>query len=77
VLPVSEPTSYAMPAVGSIWEWNLGDPWGREVVTVKQTNGAEDGSAGSVWLVGPSGDRWVSLPDFAENAVPAPLGRRR
>lgn len=74
---VSEPTSYAMPAIGSIWEWDLGNPWGCEVVTVQETRGPEDGAAGSVGLRGPSGDRWVSLPDFAENAVPSPLGKRR
>jgi hypothetical protein len=77
VSDVSEPTSYAMPAVGSIWEWDLGNPWGREVVTVQETRGPENGTAGSVWLAGSSGDRWVSLPDFAENAVPSPLGKRR
>lgn len=77
ISPVSEPASYAMPAVGSIWEWDLGNPWGREVITVRETRGAEDGPEGSVWLTGPSGDRWVALPDFVRDAVPAPLGRYR
>jgi hypothetical protein len=74
---MSEPTSYAMPAVGSIWEWQPGNPMAREVVTVKETRGAEDGDTGSVWLAGPSGDRVVSLPDFATGAVPALLRHRR
>lgn len=74
---ISPVNSYAIPTVGSIWEWDLGNPWGREVVTVRETRGAEGGSTGSVWLTGPSGDRVVSLPDFARDAVPAPLGRPR
>lgn len=71
---MSEPTSYAMPAVGSVWEWQPGNPMAHEVVTVKET---QDDDAGSVWLEGPSGDRIVSLPDFAAGAVPAPLRHRR
>ena len=74
---MNEPTSYAMPAVGSIWEWQPGNPMAREVVTVKETRGAEDGDPGSVWLAGPSGYRVVSLPDFATGAVPAVLRHHR
>lgn len=74
---MSDPTSYAMPVVGSVWEWQPGNPMAHEVVTVKETRGAEVSDAGSVWLEGPSGDRIVSLPDFAAGAVPAPLRHRR
>lgn len=77
VQPMSDPTSYAMPVVGSVWEWQPGNPMAHEVVTVKETRGAEVGDVGSVWLEGPSGDRIVSLPDFAAGAVPAPLRHRR
>lgn len=66
-----------MPAVGSVWEWDLGNPLGRAVVTVRETRGVENGSAGAVRITGPSCDRWVSLPDFAGTAVPSPLGQRR
>ena len=71
VQPMSEPTSYAMPAVGSVWEWQPGHPLGREVVTVTAVD------AGSVHFSGSSGDRAVSLADFAAEAVAAPLRHRR
>lgn len=71
-------TNYAVPPIDSIWEWRIGDPQTREVVKVEMTVGPSDGGpAGSVLLIGPSGDRWVSLIEFYGNAVPAPLRGQR
>jgi hypothetical protein len=69
---------YAVPPIDSIWEWRIGDPQTREVVKVEMTVGHGGGGlAGSVLLVGPSGDRWVSLVEFYGNATPAPLRGQR
>lgn len=68
---MSDPTSYAMPAVGSIWEWQPGNPMAREVVTVTAAD------AVSVHFSGPSGDRAVNLADFAAEAIAAPLRHRK
>lgn len=68
---MSDPGSYAAPPVASTWEWMPGNPMGHEVVTVKEVQD------GSVWMVGPSGDRIVSLADWIANAVPATLRHRR
>lgn len=74
---MTEANNYAMPAINSVWEWQPGNPMAREVVKVIETHGAEQGSIGSVWIEGPSGDRIVSLADFAAEAVPATLRRHR
>lgn len=74
---MTEPSSYAMPEIGSMWEWQPGNPMAREVIRVKETRGADQGSTGSIWVEGPSGDRIVSLADFAAGAVPATLRRHR
>lgn len=68
---MSDPVSYAVPSVASTWEWMPGNPMGHEVVTVKEVQD------GSVWMVGPSGDRVVSLADWMANAVPATLRHHR
>lgn len=70
--PMSEPT-HALPAVGSIWVWRPGHPLGREVVTVTSV----DIPKASVWFEGPSGDRCVSLADFAAEAEAPTLGHHR
>lgn len=74
---VDNPRTYAPPAVDSVWEWQTGTPMAREVVTVSMVVAAVSGETGSVLLVGPAGEQWVSLAEFAENAQPAPLGRHR
>jgi hypothetical protein len=74
---MTEASGYAMPTIDSVWEWQPGNPMAREVIRVKETRGADQGSAGSIWIEGPSGDRIVSLADFAAGAVPATLGRHR
>jgi hypothetical protein len=69
---------YVVPPIDSIWEWRTGDPQTREVVKVEMTVGPDGGGpAGSVLLVGPSGDRWVSLVEFYRDATPAPLRGQR
>jgi hypothetical protein len=74
---MTEASGYAVPATDSMWEWQSGNPMAREVVKVVETRGAEQGSIGSVWIEGPSGDRIVSLTDFATQAMPATLRRHR
>jgi hypothetical protein len=66
-------SDYAMPAAGSIWEWQSGNPMAREVVIIKDV----DTSTGLIWLEGSSGDRIVSPADFAASAVPATLRHHR
>lgn len=58
-----------LPDVGSIWEWDLGDPQGREVVTVLETTTAP----AAVLISRPSGSRWVPLTDFQVYAAAPPL----
>ena len=67
------PSDAAVPLVGSVWEWQPGNPMAREVVTVKDV----DSSTGLIWLEGSSGDRAVSPAIFAGAAVPATLKHRR
>jgi hypothetical protein len=70
---VTVPSDAAVPLVGSVWEWQPGNPMAREVVTIKDV----DSSTGLIWLEGPSGDRAVSPVIFAAEAVPATLKRHR
>lgn len=64
---------WPLPTVGSFWEWNLGVPLGREVIEVMSTQLAPL----MVRISGPSGEREVTLDEFTQNAVPAPLGKKK
>lgn len=68
---VMDDTSYAPPAIDSLWEWTSSTDAGLEVVRVLGTD------ANTVHITGAAGDRWVTASEFASNAVPAHLGRHR
>lgn len=61
--------AWPLPTVGSFWEWNLGVPMSREVVEVTGAQFAPP----TVRIKGASGEREVSLDEFNQNAIPAPL----
>ena len=62
-----------LPAVESIWEWDLGEPLRRAVVRVVST----DPDTMSVVLDGPPPfPQRVSIWDFLTNATPPPLKHR-
>jgi hypothetical protein len=72
-LPMTEASSYAMPTIDSMWEWQPGNPMAREVVKITEVDPVHN----LVWLDGSSGNRVVNLADFAAQAVPATLRRHR
>jgi hypothetical protein len=67
-------SNFALPATGSVWEWQQGNPQGHEVVTVLEALA----SPASVLISGPSGQRWVPLTDWEVYAAAPPLrGHKR
>ena len=64
---------WPLPEIGSFWDWGLGNPMHREVVEVTYASFSPE----IVRIKGSSGEREVSLLEFNQNAVPAPLGRHR
>jgi len=64
---------WPLPEIGSIWEWDVGNAMGREVVKVTGVTFAPL----TVRIDSYSGVREVTLEEFSQKALPAPLGKKR
>jgi hypothetical protein len=64
---------WPLPEINSLWEWDIGNTMGREVIKVVGTSFAPL----TVRIDGYSGTREVTLDEFNQKAVPMHLGRHK